>query len=310
MAQRRTIKINGYPIDLVRAEEIVYPARISKFPTESGSKFSDNIKNDPIEVSLECLVSETPIGPIAQDPTRQIVADNQGTILEGARAHLLAIREARKEFVLELTKGTFRNMGLVNLSEVANASTTGGLSFNAKFQQLDIRNNRRTRIRIATRMPNGEIDLGIVLDRLIDGQVTLWRKGAPPGRGPATIPPGIIIGQELVFCRKGKILHSDDKTPLTPGEMLVFKLDLERDSAGFQTHSQISKSQAVAKQATAAATLKRAQEYQNAQIANPGKKIDPKLFGLDGKPKALDESKIPADSPLKAIGGPLSSGVL
>ncbi len=292
MAKRR-VKIAGYPIDLARSEEIRYPSKITPHPADSGSDFTDHIKNDGIEITLECLVSDSPIGGIATDPTRSNLNGRRPS--EDAHARLLAIRDARLPVVVECSKGTFENMGLEDLTEPANSSTAGGLTFTAKFLQIVIRSNKRSKVRVATKLPNGVIDNGVVLDRLIDGQTTLWRKGKPPGTGPDTKPfKGVIVGSEIVFCSKGKILHSDHKTELTDKEFRAFAKDLARDSVGQQT---VSERRSEAKKVNAAETMKRQESYRNAQVANPGKKIDPALFGLTGKPKAFESTN--ANTPNK-----------
>lgn len=284
---KRVVRIAGYPIDLARSEEIRYPSKITPHPAESGTDFTDHIKNDGIEITLECLVSDTPIGPIATDQTRTGLNGRKPS--EDAHARMVAIREAQLPVQVECSKGLFENMGLEDLTEPSNSSTTGGLTFTVKFLQIVIRTNKRSLVRVATKLPNGVVDNGVVLDRLIDGQTTLWRKGKPPGTGPDTKPfHGVIVGSEIVFVRKGKILHSDQTTPLTDKEFRAFSKDLARDSAGTQT---VSESRAAAKKVNAADTLKRQEEYRNAQAANPGKKIDPALFGLTGKPTAIEPDK-------------------
>lgn len=288
---KRIVRINGYPIDLARSEEIRYPSKITPHPAESGTDFVDHIKNDGIEISLECLVSDSPIGEIATDPTRQNLQGSKPS--EDAHARLVAIREARVPIVVECSKGTFENMGMLDLTEPANSTTTGGLTFTIKLLQIVVKSNKRTLVRTATRLANGQVDQGIVLDRLRDGQTTLWRKGKPAGKPT-------IIGSEIVFVKGGKILHADQKTQLTDKEFRAFSKDLARDSEGTMTVSEREAEKSKAKEINASETLKRQESYLNAQEANPGKKVDPALFGLTGKPKAFDPNTVPKDSALRS----------
>ncbi len=144
---KRVVKIAGYPIDLARSEEIRYPSKITSHPAESGTDFTDHIKNDPIEITLECLVSDTPIGAIATDTTRSNLDGRKPS--EDAHARMVAVRDARIPVVVECSKGTFENMGLESLTEPANSSTTGGLTFTVRFQPSTVGSKSAT-LRIAS----------------------------------------------------------------------------------------------------------------------------------------------------------------
>lgn len=290
MAERRQVRINGYPIDLAKNETITYPSKVTPRPAESGSDFVDNIKNDPVQVELECLVSDTPIGKIATDETRSSLSDG-ALPSEDAHARLLAVRAAKQPIVVETTRGTFHNMAMVNLSEPSNSTTTGGLTFTVSFTQIVVKSNRRSRVRVATQMPNGVVNFGLSLDRLTDGKKFLWRKGKPPGTSPATIPPGEIVGTEVLTNERGVTRHANGKA-LTEKEKADFQKDLLRDAQLSELRQiddrLIGNPRSKLVNATTARTTDNFHRFQDEKVANPGKAVDPHLFGLAGKPEAFD----------------------
>jgi hypothetical protein len=285
---RRTVRINGYPIDIAKNEEIRYPSKVTKHPASVGSDFSDNIRNEGVEITLECLVSNTPIGRIAADPTRQVTAGASPIPSEDARASLLRVRASRQPIVVETTKGTFINMALEELSEVANSNTTGGLTFTAKFVQIVVRSNKRTKVRVATRLPGGAVDFGLSVDKITDGKHFLWRHGNPPGLSPGTIPKGVITMTEIVTVRGGKTVHDSTGKALNTKELQDFVKDLDRDALIMEERALSRLSKPNPTDIKVKQTLDNYDSYKDTKFANPGKKIDPKLFGLSGRPEAYN----------------------
>lgn len=289
MAERRQVRINGYPIDLAKNETITYPSKVTPRPAESGSDFVDNIKNDPVQIELECLVSDTPIGRIATDETRSSLGDG-ALPSEDAHARLMAVRAAKQPIVVETTRGTFQNMVMVNLSEPSNSTTTGGLTFTVSLTQIVVKSNRRSRVRVATNLPNGVVNFGLSLDKLTDGKRFLWRKGKPPGTSPATEPPGEIVGTEVLTSERGVTRHLNGKA-LTEKEKADFSKDLLRDAQLSELRNLdrlANDPKSKLADASAARTTDNFHRFQDAKVANPGKAVDPHLFGLSGKPEAFD----------------------
>lgn len=153
-----TISIDGYPIDLAISEDHNFESEVTKYPAESGSKLTDNIQNNPAEITLEGVVSDTPIGKIATDPTRQFTlasvgGSGNGRFSSDAYERLLAIREAREPVTIETTLGKFDSMALTKLSVPISKDTGRALRFTVTFTQIEIKVNKRTTSRVA--VPNG-----------------------------------------------------------------------------------------------------------------------------------------------------------
>lgn len=153
------IKINGYPLDLALTENCKFPSQSTKFPAESGSKFSDNIQNDPVEIELEGIVSRTPIGAVALDPTRKVEA---GSPLADKDAYdrLLDIRAAREPVSIEISLGKFDMMAMGDLTVPRDKGTGLAFHFTVMFSQLTIVQNARTTLRVAVPNCNGKMNGG------------------------------------------------------------------------------------------------------------------------------------------------------
>lgn len=153
-----SVKINGYPIDLALSEEFSAQTEITQYPIEKGSFNSDHMRNLPEELSFEGVVSDTPIGAIAADPSRQ---DIEGGVLPSKDAYnrLIAIREATEPVVIECSLGRFEDMGLVQLSVPRTSKTGKGLIFTASFQKMRFVTNNRTTVKVKTNC-GGKQNLG------------------------------------------------------------------------------------------------------------------------------------------------------
>ncbi len=241
------IMIDSWPYDLMVSGELTLDSEVTEHPVESGDSIADHIRPLPVEFTLEAIVSDTPLADIASHDSRRIDdvtiavfgADQIPLPSDEAYARLNAIRDERRLVVIEipiatrsgkLGKRTFKDMAMTNLSVPFSQETAGGLTFSATFRQVKVVTNKRTTVRVAVKTPTkGPKDKGLSLDKLVDGKDVLWRKGKPPGRSPATDPPGEIIGTEVVYNSGGKILHADKKTPLTTAEQEAFTKDMNRD---------------------------------------------------------------------------------
>lgn len=139
------IKIDGYPIDVAVSEEPTYEADVTDFPTESSADTTDHIRPKSLVLKIEGWISDTPIGVIASDPTRQ--AATAGKPSKAAYDKLTAVFLARKPVTVECSFGIFLSMAFQNLSPVANDKTGKALHFTGTFKQINVKTNNRTTIR-------------------------------------------------------------------------------------------------------------------------------------------------------------------
>ncbi len=304
----RTISIAGYPIDIAKMETHSLDAEVTDHPVEKGSVISDHVRLNPIEITLECLVSDTPIGVIATDPTRQAGAieingessDTAPTPSEDAYAFLKRIRLAREPVTIETSLDRFENMVLTSLSVPRNATTSGGLTFEVTFKEVVIIENLRVTVRVATPGSGSinKVDLGLGDGKLLHGRRILWRHGQPPGTEP---PVGLIVFTEVVVLQEqktsqgntirvvtftgknvplAKYAHESTGVLLTEQELINFRKDLARDGLKRQKQGLSSVGFLDAKNIDSKSRIDKANNLLTNTNKQPGSTADPALFGL------------------------------
>src|SRR5690349_5596115 len=105
------IWIDSFPFDLAVRQTSTYPGEVTKHPVDADADVSDHIRINPTELTLECVVSNTPIGEIATHESRRDVP----LAAEKAFDKLLEIRAKRKPITVETPRRTYTNMGFTNL---------------------------------------------------------------------------------------------------------------------------------------------------------------------------------------------------
>lgn len=229
------VRIGGYPMDLALNEGHTFPGEVTEFPVEQGPDITDHIRDLPEEITLECIVSDTPVGDIASDPTRRIA---DGTILETSRgtfdtplpsedalAKLLELKALRKPLTIETSLGHFESMAFTELEVPRDKGKSLGLFFTAKFKRIVIVTNRRTRVRVKTNLANGgkgKAASGITAP--IDDTI-VWRHGVPPGAPWKEPNPVETIGVRYTRqhgLSRDEIRAIDRAAPSTPFILYIY----------------------------------------------------------------------------------------
>lgn len=251
--QRKVIPIliAGFRIDASITERHVYQSEATEFPVESGSPISDNIRNLPIEVSIEGVVSNTPLGELATVRGEGgEVTLNDGSVVpaqtpvELARAKFEGIWRARQPITIVTTLDTYKNMVMTSL-EVPRTASDGGADayrFSATFRQVTIVTTERITVAVATpvarkkkkiggqpaptgpitRDPNAGPAVVTTSGLYYDEEAKSWRKGAvKDGRRPGgyKFNKGELVdnpfadGAELTGSKFNDVQATDDGTP-------------------------------------------------------------------------------------------------
>jgi hypothetical protein len=201
--QRKVIPIliAGFRIDASISERHSYQAEATEFPVESGSTISDNIRNLPIEVSIEGIVSNTPLGELAT--VRGEGGDvtlNDGSVVpaqtpvELARAKFEGIWRARQPITIITTLDTYKNMVMTSL-EIPRTASDGGADayrFSATFRQVTIVTTERISVTVATPVARKKKKIG----------------GQPSPTGPITRDPN--AGPAVVMETSDGTLYYDE----------------------------------------------------------------------------------------------------
>lgn len=145
--------IDGFLIDAALTEGHKYSAQLTKYPVESGSQIADNVTKDPTVVTIEGIVSDTPLGNALQ--ARQSAQSNPDATFEflpsdEALAVLERIYDDEEPVTVETSLKRYENMVLIDLDIPVDGETGDALRFTATFEQVTIRTNRRTTVRVAS----------------------------------------------------------------------------------------------------------------------------------------------------------------
>ena len=144
------VLIDGYPIDVSLSETHDFESEVTEYPVESGSNVADNIRNKPIIVTMEGIVSNTPIGVLDSQTSTSAIARSSGIFpADDAYKRLLTIRDNRQPITISTSLDVFDNMVLQSLSVPRASGGADALHFTAKFIQITMVQNIRT-VRVST----------------------------------------------------------------------------------------------------------------------------------------------------------------
>jgi len=154
------ILINGYVIDMATSEDHAFDSEVTDHPVEIGADVTDNIQAKPITVTIDCIVSDTPIGSVAA--ARNSLDPDQSFFVPSSDcyAHMIAVRDAKQPVSVTTSLGTFANMAMVSMSVPRNAQNGESLRFKVTFKQIKFVTNSRTTIRVAVPRAAAKKDLG------------------------------------------------------------------------------------------------------------------------------------------------------
>lgn len=155
-----TVRIDGYPIDLAVTEEHKLEADVTTYPVEKGADIADHVRSKPAEVTLEGVVSDTPMGAIALDQSRVALADVKALPSLDAFQRLKALQASPKLVTVETSLGKYESMVLTSLVVPRAKDTTKGLKFTVTFTQITLVENTRTTVRVAVPNAGGKKNLG------------------------------------------------------------------------------------------------------------------------------------------------------
>jgi hypothetical protein len=142
------ITIDGYQIDASLTETHDREADVTSYPVEQGVDVADNVRALPIEIEIEGIVSDSPIGSVAQN------RDPNSTPSKDALAKLDAIWEAREPITIATSLKRYANMVMTSLSIPRDKDSGRALKFKAHFKQVIIVTNQRGALR--TSRPQGQ----------------------------------------------------------------------------------------------------------------------------------------------------------
>lgn len=203
------VRINGYLMDLALNEGHSFPGEVTKYPVESGPDTSDHIRDLPIEITLECVVSDTPIGDVATDESRRVDDATGETPLPSvdALAKLREFKAARRPVTLETSLGKFSSMAFESLDVPRDKDKNNALFFTAKFVEFRTTTNERTKIRVKVPMAGagGKSAVKAVAGKVIVVDTTVeWQHDIATGQFV-----GVVSTVEIHYNRPAGMTKSE-----------------------------------------------------------------------------------------------------
>lgn len=132
----------AFVLDCLVSDTHSWTADATSYPVESGARISDHIQNEPLEVTIEAIVSNAPIGVIRTEREKNPKYQPDEST-DALMAHLMKIRDDRKPVTIRTSLRTYENMALLNLDIPRDASTGDAIRFSATFRQIKIVKNIR-----------------------------------------------------------------------------------------------------------------------------------------------------------------------
>lgn len=148
--------IDGYEIDIAETEEHAFENEITEHPVESGSDITDHVRARAIVLTVEGIVSDTPLEALARrrNELTTVGGEAYAKPSEEAFARLLEINDTREPITIETSLRVYTNMVLERLNAPRNAGTGDALRFSATFRQIRLVTNERTTILVS--VPRGK----------------------------------------------------------------------------------------------------------------------------------------------------------
>ena len=179
-----SVFIDGYEIDVTLSEEHFFDNEVTEHPVERGADVTDHVRARPVRITLEGLVSDTPIGDLAIRRKEFTLINGEAFALpsDESFARLLAIRDAREPVTIETSLRSFDDMMLESLTVPRTPQNGDALRFRATFVQVQFVTNDRTTIRVAVPRAAKKVNLG--------------NRGAPADGNP---PPPYLLNDDAPF---------------------------------------------------------------------------------------------------------------
>lgn len=148
------IRIDGFLIDASINENHMRSSEVTSYPVEEGSDVTDNVRNLPIEFTVEGIVSDSPLSDVSGERTDGAIP-SQDALALFEKIHL-----EREPITVVSSLMTYNRMVMKSLSMPLNSKTGEALRFSATFKQIELITNNRTTIIVASPRAKPKVNLG------------------------------------------------------------------------------------------------------------------------------------------------------
>jgi hypothetical protein len=156
------LTIDGYRIDVELSCTPSRTNQVTRFPVERGADITDHVHPEPVTLTVDGIVSDTPLGEMIAVRAQFAIINGEAFAKpsEEARARLKKLCEDREPVTVECSAGTFENMILESLNEPRDARTGDSYQFSASFAEVVLVTNDRTTVRTAAPRGKKKVNLG------------------------------------------------------------------------------------------------------------------------------------------------------
>lgn len=139
----------GIVVDALVSEEPSFSAEVTKNPIEGGAKISDHVQLKPVELTMEGVISDAPLGYAVIGNIQNLVRQVSNVFLGSSRSldafnELLALRNNRMPFTVITSLKRYQNMIMTELSVPRTAQTGNAIHFRCKMEEVVIVSSQTT----------------------------------------------------------------------------------------------------------------------------------------------------------------------
>ena len=148
------IRIAGFLIDASVSENHSRNSDVTSYPVEESGDITDNIRNLPIEITIDGIVSDSPLNDVALERSDGALPS------EDALALFEKIYADREPVTIISSLMPYTNMAMKTLTIPKDSRTGKALRFSVVFKQIELITNNRTTIIVASPRAKPKVDLG------------------------------------------------------------------------------------------------------------------------------------------------------
>jgi hypothetical protein len=170
------VKIQDYTIDAAPNEEHVFTSDVTDKPVEEGTDITDHVRVLPDSLTIEGVVSNSPIGTIAALRSAESPLAGEFLPADDALAYLRRLRLDREPVTVETDIAVYKSMVLTSLVVPRSATTGDALSFRATFREIQIVRTERVAVPVAVPIAQKKSNRGAKQSETVEPSKTLDRQ--------------------------------------------------------------------------------------------------------------------------------------
>jgi hypothetical protein len=159
LARAKPSKIENLPIDAVITQTISMENEVTDHPVEEGFNVTDHSRPLPDKLTMECIISNTPVSAdqqqrIVQSGSYQITTTapnptDASAYSDNALKKIEALRTQGAVFTVVTRRRTYDTMTIESIQIVDDAKTVDMLKFSISLKRIRVVKNKQTRLTVS-----------------------------------------------------------------------------------------------------------------------------------------------------------------